>query len=394
MGIPQENTVLILNLSRAEQTTPGHLTGCQLTRSDLQERGGTVFFPAWVFYGNPIEAWLIALAIAATVYLLQLLLLRVALVRLHAVAQHTATQVDNLVMDVLSKTRWWFMACVSIYAGSLYVILPADVSVLMRNILVIVVTLQVAVWGHHLITEWLTTYFRRKYAGDKTVQTMTGAVVFLGRMLFYTALLLMALQNMGVRIDTLLAGLGIGGVAVALSVQNILGDLFASLSIVFDQPFLVGDFIILDNGMMGTVEHVGLKTTRLTSLNGEELVIANNDLLKTRIRNYRKMKDRLVNFKVSVPFQTPHEKLKALPDLFREVIEAHPRARFEWARLASLGPYAFEFDVAYYVTNYEWYSFMEIREEIYLEIIRRLTDAGVELAYPTQTLFAAKPSPQ
>lgn len=341
----------------------------------------------WVFYNNSVQTWLISAAIAAAAYLLLWLLRRVVLVRLHELAQRTSTQLDNLVADVLNKTGWWFTCYLSIYAGSRYLSLSAESEALLSNITVVAISLQLAVWGHHLIAHWLVHYFRRKHADDPTMQTMIGALAFLGRLAFFSALLLTALQNMGFKIDTLLTGLGIGGIAVALSVQSILGDLFASLSIVFDRPFLVGDFIILDNGMMGTVEHVGLKTTRVRSLTGEELVIANNDLLKTRIRNYRQMQDRLVNFTVRVTYQTPYEKLKQVPDMIRAAIQEHPQTAFEWANLSSYGTYSFDFDVAYYVRNYEWYSFMKIREEIYLGILRRLTEEGIEFAYPTQTLF-------
>ena len=341
----------------------------------------------WVYYNNSIQAWLIAGGFTAATYLVLWLLRTVALVRLRDLAQRTSTQLDNMAIDVLGKTGWWFSTYLSLYVGAQYLRLPEDIMALLRNVAVVIVCLQIAVWGHHAIGHWLVQYFRRKHAGDPGMQTMTGALAFLARLILFSALLLMALQNMGFRIDTLLTGLGIGGIAVALSVQSILGDLFASLSIVFDRPFLVGDFIILDNGMMGTVEHVGLKTTRLRSFTGEELVIANNDLLKSRIRNYRQMQDRLVNFTVGVTYQTPHEQLRAIPMIIRAVIEEHPRTRFEWANFAAYGASSLDFDVAYYVKDYEWYSFMQIREEIYLEIFRRLTEEGVSFAYPTQTLF-------
>lgn len=341
----------------------------------------------WVYDNNSVQDMLIAVGIAASAYLLLWLLRRVVLVRLHALAQRTSTQLDNMVTDVFSKTGWWFTAYLSVYAGSKYLTLSAETAALLRSFAVVIVSLQLAVWGHQVIGHWLVQYFRRKHANEPSMQTMIGALAFLGRLLLFSALLLMALQNMGFEIDTLLTGLGIGGIAVALSVQSVLGDLFASLSIVFDRPFLVGDFIILDNGMMGTVEHVGLKTTRVRSLTGEELVIANNDLLKTRIRNYRQMQDRLVNFTVGVTRQTPYEKLKHIPALIRAVIQEHPRTAFEWANFSGYGAYSLDFDVAYYVKDYEWYSFMQIREEIYLEIFRRFAEEGIEFAYPTQVLY-------
>lgn len=341
----------------------------------------------WEYYGNTVENWLIALALAVGTYMLLAAVRKVALVRLHQLAERTSTQIDNMITDVLGKTTFWFSAYLSLYAGSRWLLLPPQADTVLDKVTVAALTVQLAIWGNQLINHWVIRFLKERHAGDAGMQTMAGALGFISRLALFSALLLMALQNMNVEIDALLTGLGIGGIAVALSVQTVLGDLFASLSIVFDKPFLIGDFIILDNGMMGTVEHVGLKTTRIRSLTGEELIVSNNDLLRTRIRNYRHMQERLVNFKVSVTYQTRHEQLKMIPEIIKAIIDAHPRTVFEWANFVGFGTYSFDFDVAYYVKNYEWYSFMRIREEIYLEIVRRFAEEKIELAYPTQTLF-------
>ncbi len=146
------------------------------------------------------------------------------------------------------------------------------------------------------------------------------AMGFLGRVILWAGLLLFALDNLGVNITGLAAGIGIGGIAIALAVQSVLGDLFASLSIVLDKPFVIGDFIIVDE-YLGTVEHIGLKTTRVRSLSGEQLVFSNNDLLQSRIRNYKRMFERRVIFELGVTYQTPLERVSRISGMIRSIIE-------------------------------------------------------------------------
>jgi small-conductance mechanosensitive channel len=183
------------------------------------------------------------------------------------------------------------------------------------------------------------------------------------------------------------AGLGVGGIAVALAAQNILGDLFASLSIVLDRPFVLGDFLIVDD-LMGSVEEIGLKTTRVRSLSGEQLVFSNTDLLNSRIRNYGRMFERRVVFQLGVTYQTPREQLQAIPGMVRDAVEAHgDRVRFDRAHFAKYGDFALSFEIVYYVLGPDYNEYMDIQQAINLDIHQRFEDAGIAFAYPTQTLF-------
>ncbi len=175
-------------------------------------------------------------------------------------------------------------------------------------------------------------------------------------------MLLLALDNLGVDVTALVAGLGVGGIAVALAVQSILGDLFASLSIVLDKPFVIGDFIIVGD-LLGTVENVGIKTTRVRSLSGEQLIFSNADLLNSRIRNYGRMYERRVVFTVGVTYDTPRHKLE---------------------------DFSLDFETVYYVQDPAYNLYMDIQQAINLELYQRFADEGIEFAYPTQTLFLAK----
>jgi small-conductance mechanosensitive channel len=201
------------------------------------------------------------------------------------------------------------------------------------------------------------------------------------RLTLWVVVLLLALDNLGVNVTALVAGLGIGGIAVALATQNILSDAFASLSIVLDRPFVVGDFIVVDS-LMGRVEHIGLKTTRVRSPSGEEIIFANSELLKSRIRNYRGSYERRVVFSVGVTYETPHAKLARIPTNIREIIEAQEHARFERAHFAKLAESALIFEVVYYVLSSDETLFMDIQHAINLALYVRFQKDGVEFATP------------
>jgi small-conductance mechanosensitive channel len=194
------------------------------------------------------------------------------------------------------------------------------------------------------------------------------------------------LGSYGLDVSALVAGLGVGGIAVALAAQNILGDLFASLSIVLDKPFVVGDFLVIGE-FLGTAEHVGLKTTRVRSLSGEQLIFANADLLNSRIRNYGRMFERRIVFSIGVTYQTPADKLKRIPTMIRTAIENQEPVRFDRAHFQSFGDSALLFETVYYVLSPDYNKYMDIQQNINLTLYEQFAAEGIEFAYPTQTVF-------
>ena len=209
---------------------------------------------------------------------------------------------------------------------------------------------------------------------------------FVARLLLWIIVLLLILDNLGVNITGLVAGLGIGGIAVALALQNILGDLFASLSIVLDKPFVIGDFVVVDS-LSGTIEHIGLKTTRIRSLSGEQLIFSNNDLLKSRVHNYKRMSERRIVFSFGVVYQTPLEKLKAIKEIVSDIITKEEKARLDRVHFKEYGDSSLNFEVVYFVNDPDYNIYMDVQEAINLEIFRRFQEEGIEFAYPTRTLF-------
>ncbi|MEJ2217706.1 MAG: mechanosensitive ion channel family protein [Gemmatimonadota bacterium] len=346
----------------------------------------------WSFYGNSLERWLIAVGVAALVTLVLLFIRRVVGGRLEALAGRTTNDLDNLIADVFKHTHGFFLLLLGIYIGAQLLELPERGYEAVRIVVFFAFLVQVALWGNVLIRRLIEDYAKKRLEDDAAMATTVRFAGFIARMTLWVVIVLVALDNLGIQITTLVAGLGVGGIAVALAVQNILGDLFASLSIVLDKPFVIGDFIIV-NDMMGTVEHVGLKTTRLRSLGGEQLVFANSDLLKSRIRNYKRMFERRIVFTFGVLYQTRRETLEKIPGIVKEIVEALDDTRLDRAHFARFGPSSLDFEVVYYVLKPDYNVYMDRQQAINLELMRRFEELGVEFAYPTQTIFVESAEP-
>jgi small-conductance mechanosensitive channel len=310
--------------------------------------------------------------------------------RIYSVSQKTETDVDDLIAELIKKVKNIILLLLAIFIGSFFLSLPEKITGILHKIIIISLLIQTGITGTTLVQFWVDRYKKRKMAEDAASVTTFTALGFLLRLVLWSILLLLALDNLGFNITTLVAGLGVGGIAVALAVQNVLGDLFASLSIVLDKPFVIGDFIIIDN-YLGSVEHIGLKTTRLRSLSGEQLVISNGDLLKSRIRNYKRMYERRVVFSLGVIYQTPLEKLKQIPEIIKEIIEKQESVRFDRAHFKEYGNFSLNFEVVYWVISPDYNVYMDIQQAINLEIFRQFEEKNIEFAYPTQTLFVDQP---
>jgi small-conductance mechanosensitive channel len=339
-----------------------------------------------VFLGNPVADWLLALVavavVAAGLDAAKAILLR--RLRSFVAANPGGSRPLGAAVAALSRTRLAVLVIVGLYAGASLLALPERTQVFISRAAIAAVLVQCAIWGDHALRAWLAGT-RAQQAGDPDRVTSATAVAFLLRVVLWAVVALMTLDNLGVNITALVASLGVGGIAVALAVQSILGDLFAKLSIVLDKPFVVGDFIIVDK-MLGTVESVGLKTTRVRSLGGEQIVFSNADLLKSRIHNLRRMETRRAVFQVAVTYDTPEPSLRALPGLMEAIVAAQPQVRFDRAHLSSLAAPAYTFEVVYFVDSADYRVFMDVQQEIYLRIVAMLDEQGVRLALPAQTV--------
>ena len=341
------------------------------------------------FLGNSLQVWLGAVFLALALFIVMRIVKAVLITHLAKLASRTSTGLDDLVVALLRKTSVILLLALALYFGSTLLQLPIKVSGLIDRLLIIIFLLQAGIWGDALIRHRLTDIVKRKTTEDASSVATITVLGFIGRLVVWSIVVLVGLDNLGFNITTLIAGLGVGGVAVALATQNILGDLFASISIVLDKPFVVGDFIIVGD-YLGTVEYIGIKTTRLRSLSGEQLVFSNNDLLGSRVRNYKRMSERRIVFSIGVIYQTPYEKLQAIPAMIREIIEAQPNVRFDRAHFKEYGDFALVFEIVYYVLSPDYHVYMDLQQAINLAIFHRFAQEQIEFAYPTQTLFLEK----
>jgi small-conductance mechanosensitive channel len=339
-----------------------------------------------VYLGNTLQNWLIAICILIVVFSVLKIIQRIAISRLSKLAASTDNQIDDLLVSTLKQTKFLILFVVSAYMASYAITLKPSIMALWQKAVVLILILQGGLWASAGISFWLGRTIQKKMDQDSSSATIITFLGFVARLILWTIVLLLVLDNLGVNITGLVTGLGIGGIAVALAVQNILGDLFASLSIVLDKPFVIGDFIVVDT-LSGTIEHIGLKTTRIRSLGGEQLIFSNNDLLKSRIRNYKRMSERRIVFSFGVVYQTSLKKLKAIKEIVRNIIEKEEETRYDRVHFKEYGDSALNFEVVYFIKQPDYNIYMNVQEAINLELFRRFQEEGIEFAYPTQTLY-------
>jgi small-conductance mechanosensitive channel len=325
----------------------------------------------WDILGVSIEGWALATLVALSAYLIFSTTLRYLSKRLTGFAQRTSTKLDDVAVEMLANTNRFIVFLIAMLLASAVLDLPKKWEARVDHAWIIVLGVQVALWLNYGISVWM-----RSYADRATTTT----IVFLGRLIIWFTLLLAILANVGINITAFVASLGIGGVAVALSLQNILSDLFASLSIALDKPFEIGDFIVVAADLQGTVEYIGVKTTRIRSLSGEQIVISNAELLKRIIHNFKRMNERRAEFCFKIKYDTPTQLVASLPGLIKEIVMKIPGARFERAHFKRFVDNALEFEVVYYVLNPQYNNYMDIQQSVNLELMRTCAQHGIALA--------------
>lgn len=337
------------------------------------------------FYGNSLLAWLIAAGVFALVLGALALVRRVLVRRAQKIASRTTNGLDDLIVDVAGRTHTIFLIVVALAAASLALTLPREVRAYVAMALGAAFIIQLLVWGNHGISFWVG---RQSSQNSGSLGTLT-AVAFMARLMLWALMLVLLLDNFGIQVTTLIGALGVAGIAGALAAQTVLGDLFAAISIYLDKPFEVGDFIIFDD-YLGTVSSVGLRSTRIASLSGEEVIVSNSDLLKSRIRNYKRMAQRRVVFPIGVAYGTPREKVELIPQIIRAAVEEQSTARFDRSHLKGYGDSSIDFETVYYVLSPDYNVYMDIQQAINLVIMRRFEDEGIRFAHPVRVMRLAR----
>lgn len=343
-----------------------------------------------IFQNTPFD-WTMALALAALI-LLVLITLRRIVRRLHARMLETGQkEFVEIPFEILSKTTRLFSVVLAGFLALQTLSMSPRTARVLTSVITLTLFFQSGIWLATAVAAWLDRKRRKHATQDRAAVSSLGVIGFIAQVTIWSIVVLLALDNLGVNITALVAGLGIGGIAVALAAQNILGDLFASLAITLDRPFVLGDFVIVDDHM-GSVEYIGIKTTRIRSLGGELIVMSNADLIKSRMHNYGRMSERRVVFSFGVTYQTSADDLEAIPRLVRQIIEKQQETRFDRCHFAKYGAFSLDFESVYYVLSPDYNRYMDIQQAINLAIYREFERHHLDFAYPTQTLYLTRQS--
>jgi small-conductance mechanosensitive channel len=350
------------------------------------------------FLGNDIRSWTFALAtFLITLTVLPLVKGFISARRRHRAerdAQQTGSVANapvgnahhaiRLATLLVERTGLFFLWAVAVYLASRDLTFTPPVERILTIGIVLIFWTQVGLWAMTAV-RYAIDLRRKSSAGLDTLLTSSmDVILFAAGLLIWAMVLLLALDNLGVQIKPLLAGLGIGGIAVALAVQTVLSDLLASMSIALDKPFSIGDSLTVGE-IQGTVEHIGVKSTRLRSLSGEQIIMGNTDILKSRVRNYGRMRERRAIFQFGVSYETEPKALAAIPGLVREIIESTPNTRFDRCHFLAYGATTLQFEVVFYSTKPDFNTYADAQQSINLAIIERLRAMKVSLTAPNRT---------
>lgn len=341
-----------------------------------------------VFLGNTLLNYTRAIGVFVLLSIIFRFIQFLILHRLAKLAKKTETDIDDTLIEIVRSLKPSFYYFVALYFAVTFLTLTPLIGQIVNGMLIAWVIYQVIIALQILIDYALGKKLEKKEKDPGARAAVKYVGNFLKGALWVIGLLLI-LSNLGVNITSLVAGLGIGGIAIALALQSVLGDLFSSFAIYFDKPFQIGDFIVVGESA-GTVEKIGIKTTRIRSTTGEELIISNQELTSARIKNYKRLKARRALFTIGVLYETPVEKLRKIPDFIKKIIESVPKTRFDRVHFKELADFSLNFEVSFYVESNEYQEFLDTQQEVFLQMMEVFAKEGISFAYPTQTLYIEK----
>lgn len=329
------------------------------------------------------------LAMAAGVFAISLLglflLKKISGTRLRAWSARSANRWDDIFFRAFARTQKWFLFLLSGLFAFEMLKFSASTEKFLRGAAFAGFLLQTALWGSALISGYLQYYRRMRLASDAESVTTVGVLGFLAKLAFFSVLLVIGFENFGINVSALVTGMGIGGIAVALAAQNVLGDLFASVAIALDKPFAIGDFVVLDS-LRGNVERIGMKTTHIRSLDGELIVLPNSHMVNNRLHNFKRMQERRVQLSLGVIYETPLELLRQIPEMLRAAIEGQSKTRFDRAHFSAFADSALQFEIVFFILSPDYQVYMDVQQAILFAIQERFLKEGISFAYPTQTI--------
>lgn len=345
-------------------------------------------FLHYTFWGNTVYSWLFALGIVIVSVIGIKLFRYVILKRLKTWSVSTSATWDDLLVIGMER-----LVVPILYVGFLYVAvstlrLSPKADKVLHIIYMAALTFCVLRLISAVFRRLLMTVARRKNGEDAGEQSVSGLMIVLNVIIWILGIIFL-IDNLGYSVTTLITGLGIGGIAVALAAQTILGDLFSYFSIFFDKPFEIGDSITIGD-QSGTVEKIGIKTTRIRTLSGDQLVCSNSDLTNSRVNNFKRLETRRIVFTLRVIYNTPSEKLEEIPGLVKTIIDKQPQVEYSRGHLAELGDWSINFEFVYSVLSPDYGVYMDVQHAIYLEIIKIFKEREICFAFPTQPFITGE----
>lgn len=336
------------------------------------------------FLAIPAYQWLVAIVIALISFFTMHTLWQLLLKKLNAMVQKTASSLDDIFIEVLGSTQKLTLTLFAVLIGIHFLELPTKWENRLDHISFFIIGIQIAIWLSKGITIWSRLQLTEK-DGPMPNPVITAMLSWVFKAVVWSIIFLTILANVGVNITAFVASLGVGGVAVALAVQSILSDLFASLAIGLDKPFVIGDFVVFGD-VAGSIERVGLKTTHIRSISGEQIVCSNTELLKNTIHNYKRMSERRVVFSFGITYDTPTTTIAEIPDVVKKAIELSNDARFDRAHFKEFGANALNFEVVYFITTSDFNLYMDIQQAVNLYLMNDFQNKNVKFALPIMTL--------
>jgi small-conductance mechanosensitive channel len=337
------------------------------------------------YWGNTGQQYITALGIFFFVMLILYIFKSYVLYALKKVAKTTKTDMDDYAVEFMQEVSLPFYFVISVAIAAKFLVLTPVYNKIIFYLAIIFVIYYLGKGLQNIVT-YVTKKHLRAESRDPSLLLVLGKFI---RVIIWIVAILFILSNLGINITSLIAGLGIGGIAIAFALQNILGDLFAAFTIYFDKPFKVGDFIIIGTDM-GVIKHIGLVSTRIQALQGQEIVVSNRELTTTRINNYKRMKKRRIDFKFGVEYGTSVAQLKKVNEIVARVIAKAKLATLDRVHFKSFGDYSLNFEVVYYLDSKEYNDYMDTQQELNFDIKSAFEKEGIAMAFPTQTLYLKK----
>ncbi|MEM3374088.1 MAG: mechanosensitive ion channel family protein [Candidatus Woesearchaeota archaeon] len=342
-----------------------------------------------VYFNNTGQSYIIAASIFMLCFGLLYLFKNIFINSLKKIAKKTTFTFDDMILEFIEDIPWFFYAFISFYAAAMYLILPGDVDLVLHKMMFIMFVFFITLAVNKTIGHFFDLEIKKRKEKDNKDSSLLKVMCKILQIFIWVIAILTALANLGINITSLIAGLGVGGIAVAFALQRILEDIFSSFSIYFDKPFEEGDFITIDNEA-GTVEHIGIKSTRIRTLQGEELVISNKEMTTARIHNYKKMQKRRIVFTFGVEYDTSVEKIKKIKKIINDIFKKIDNAELDRAHFKTFGDFSLIFEIVYFINSRDYKVYMDTQERINLMLKEAFKKEKINFAYPTNTIILKK----